>query len=452
MYRRELLGPGSVDKISYTSSVMDDAEIFRYVIITLMVHVNELERVGVLRSDEAGRIRNALRDIWRGGYEPTRLTSYEDVHEYVEAELIRRLGSIGGWVGLGRSRNDHVATAIRLRLRDYLLDLVKTLIELRRTLLNKAIETADQLIIGSTHKQPAQVTTLGHYLLALDELTADFLSTLIHAYEVVDKSPLGTGPLAGVITPIDRVRETGELGFNGVVNNSIYATGSRYFALQTMSLVVSYLVEVGRFINNLEAWLMPQLNYVMADPSHLATSSIMPHKHNPATLEVFRARIGEAVGHLVAFYSIERPVEVGYQLDLQESTRHVWAIMRIAIEGLSILRDFIEGIRVNNDRVNEDISKYPITTAEYAEKVSISSHKPFRDVYNEVARSIRSGDIRSIMLSPLDVLSGKGNIGSPNPAQVRNEAMRRLSDVETISNWLLNNELKVKNVLRVLED
>ncbi|MFP3173322.1 MAG: lyase family protein, partial [Vulcanisaeta sp.] len=132
MYRRELLGSGDLVKVNYTSSIIDDTEIFKYVIAALIVHVNELERQGVLSGDEAGRVREALRGIYRDGYRPGE--GFEDVHEFVEAELIRRVGQVGGWVGLGRSRNDHVATAIRLRLREYMLDLISELIELRKTL------------------------------------------------------------------------------------------------------------------------------------------------------------------------------------------------------------------------------------------------------------------------------------------------------------------------------
>ncbi|MFP3159897.1 MAG: lyase family protein, partial [Vulcanisaeta sp.] len=414
----------------------------------LIVHVNELERQGVLSGDEAGRVREALRGIYRDGYRPGE--GFEDVHEFVEAELIRRVGQVGGWVGLGRSRNDHVATAIRLRLREYMLDLISELIELRKTLLTKAGDAADQLIIGSTHRQPAQVTTLGHYLLALDELTSDLLSLLISSYAIVDRSPLGTGPLAGVLARIDRSREAGELGFGDVVNNSIYATGSRFFMVQVIALIVSYLIEVGRFLNNIEMWLMPQLNYVTADPSHLATSSIMPHKRNPATLEVFRARIGEAVGHLVAMLSIERPVEFGYQLDLQEETRHAWVVMRIAIEGISILRDFVAGLRVNAERVREDLARYPVTTAEYAEFVSISEHRPFREVYNEVARAVRNNELDKVSLNPTRVINEKLNEGSPNPNQVREEAARRFHSIEQLSNWVLDNRNKLLSVLKLL--
>jgi argininosuccinate lyase len=448
MYRKEALGPGDVNKINYISSINDDAEIFKYVVAALIVHVNELEKNGVLSEDEAARIREALRGIYRDGYRPGE--GFEDIHEFVEAELIRRVGQVGGWVGLGRSRNDHVATAIRLRLKEYVLDLMNVLVEFRKTLLNKARETADQLIIGSTHKQPAQVTTLGHYLLALDELTSDLIDLLMASYRVIDKSPLGAGPLAGVLTRIDRRREAEGLGFGGVVNNSIYATGSRFFMTQVLAIIVSYLVEVGRFINNVEMWLMPQLNYVITDPSHLATSSIMPHKRNPATLEVFRARIGEAIGHLMAVLAIERPVEFGYQLDLQEATRHAWAVMRIAIDGISILKDFIEGVKVNSERVGEDLAKYPVTTAEYAEKVSINEHRPFREVYNEVARVIRSNELGKVLLDPVQIINEKLNEGSPNPNQVREEAARRLRSIEQLSNWILNNKNKLLSILKLL--
>jgi Argininosuccinate lyase len=220
--------------------------------------------------------------------------------------------------------------------------------------------------------------------------------------------------------------------------------------VQVIALIVSYLIEVGRFLNNIEMWLMPQLNYVTADPSHLATSSIMPHKRNPATLEVFRARIGEAVGHLVAMLSIERPVEFGYQLDLQEETRHAWVVMRIAIEGISILRDFVAGLRANAERVREDLAKYPVTTAEYAEFVSISEHRPFREVYNEVARAVRNNELDKVSLNPTQVINEKLNEGSPNPNQVREEAARRLHSIEQLSNWVLDNRNKLLSVLKLL--
>ncbi len=442
MYRRELLGTGNVDKIGYTSSVIDDAEIFRYVVITLITHVNELERVGVLKDDVAGNIRDALRDIWRSGYEPGRLVGYEDVHEYVEAELIKRLGSVGGWIGIGRSRNDHVTTAIRLRLRRALLELALLVLRLREVVLNKAVEEHDKVIIGSTHRQPAQVTTLGHYMLYLDSLSGDFLSELMHVFELVNKSPLGSGPLAGTMVSIDRLREARELGFDGVVDNTIYATGSRYFVISAASVIVNYLAEVGRFINNLEMWLMPQLNYVSADPSHLATSSIMPHKRNPATLEVFRARIGEAVGHLMAMYSILRPVESGYQLDLQELTRHLWSIIRIASEGISIFTDFINSVKVNDEGVGESLNKYVVTAAEYAEVVAMREGRPFRDVYNEVARRLRSGarvglDVGDALMKPV--------LGSSNPSLITEYARARLNEVRELTE-------KVSSIINKLND
>ncbi len=440
MYREALLGKGELSKIAYTSSIIDDSEIFRETILALITHVNELERQGILRRDEAKAIRDGLRGIFKDGYRP--IQGYEDVHEYVEAELIRRIGPIGGWVGLGRSRNDHVAAAIRLRLRRMIIELMAEANRLRSTALGKALETLDKPIIGSTHRQPAQAATLAMYMLYIDELTRDFLGSIKEALNVVNRSPLGTGPLAGVLTRLDRVREAGELGFSGIVENPIYATGSRFFALLASSITVSYLVELGRFINTLEMWLMPQLNYINADPSHLATSSIMPHKRNPATLEVFRARIGEAMGHLVALMSIERPVESGYQLDLQEATRHVWAIFKIAKDGLAILADFIKGIDVNVDRVLEDSSKYPITASEYVEERSISEHRPFREVYREAALMIKNGSFKGPSIE--EVLKSKDIISN-----ARSIAESRLREVDEDSKyldklWRLINEAEEK--------
>lgn len=435
MYREGLLGKGELSKIKYTSSLLDDAEIYRETILALITHVNELNKVGVLPSNEAEAIIKALRSLAKEPYKPS--DEYEDVHEYIEAVLIHRLGDAGGWIGLGRSRNDHVATALRLRLRKLIIELASSIIELRRVVLNKAIETADTVIIGTTHRQPAQVTTLGHYMLYLDELSRDFLTSLLSIYEVVNKSPLGSGPLAGTMVKLNRVREAEELAFNGIVENTVYATGSRYFMLASASITVSYLVELGRFINNIEMWLMPQLNYITLEPSHLATSSIMPHKRNPATLEVFRARIGEAVGHLVSMYSIERPVEAGYQLDLQEETRHAWLIMRIAIDGVGMITDLLRGIKVNEGRVKEDLVKYPVTAAEYVELMSISRGIPFRNAHREVAVMIKEG--KNPGINPTEAIRGKEVLGGPNPSIITESAKARLIELSSI-------EAKVKEL------
>ncbi len=239
-------------------------------------------------------------------------------------------------------------------------------------------------------------------------------------------------------------------GFDGVVDNTIYATGSRYFIISAASIIVNYLVEIGRFINNLEMWLMPQLSYVSADPSHLATSSIMPpHKRNPATLEVFRARIGEAVGHLMAMYSILRPVESGYQLDLQELTRHLWSIIRIASEGLSMFTDFISSVKVNDEGVKESLNKYVVTAAEYAEVVAMrEGGRPFRDVYNEVARGgLRSGtrvglDVNNALMKPVH--------GSSNPSLITEHATARLNEVRELTgrvNSIINKLDEIENKL-----
>ncbi|MGC8569897.1 MAG: argininosuccinate lyase [Caldivirga sp.] len=435
VYREGLLGKGDLNKVKYTSSLIDDAEIYKETILALITHVNELSRVGAINSSEAAAIINALRELSKEPYRPS--DEYEDVHEYIEAMLIRRLGNVGGWVGLGRSRNDHVAAALRLKLRRLMLELASSVIELRRVTLSKAIETADAFIIGTTHRQPAQVTTLGHYMLYLDELSSDFIMNLLSIYETVNRSPLGSGPLAGTMVNLNRVREAEDLAFNGIVDNTVYATGSRYFMLTAASITVSYLIELGRFINNIEMWLMPQLNYVTLNPSHLATSSIMPHKRNPATLEVLRARIGEAVGHLMSMYSIERPVEAGYQLDLQEETRHAWLIMRIAIDGVGIMADLIRGISVNKERVKEDLVKYPVTAAEYAELMSISGKVPFRDAHREVAVMVKEG--RSPGIDPAEAIKGKEVLGGPNPSRVTESARARLIDLSSI-------EAKVKEL------
>jgi len=418
LYRRWIGGPG--DLVSrYTSSVSDDSEIGEKVIRIMEAHVRHLSELGLIPREYSEAILRALGDV---KLSELLVGGYEDIHEALEDYLIKRLGPIGGYVGLGRSRNDHVAAAIRLRLLDY-LDLIRDRVRsLRRTLLGLSMKYSGCVMPGFTHSQPAQPITLGHYFLAMDEALMDFESLLNPLRSIVDKSPLGSGAVGGTTVPMDRARLGKYAGFGGVVENTLYATGSRFFMSMAMSLVVSLLLELGRFVEDLINWSSPMIGYIRPSEEHVSTSSIMPHKRNPVTLEVLRARIGEALGHLNAALSIQRNLGTGYSLDLQEATRHLWAIMGICADGLEVLRSFIASASYDCERMRSDASKYPITSSDVAESIAMSRGIPYREAYFAVAR-----DLGSLSLpSPEDSVKSKGILGGPNPSEVLRVAQERL--------------------------
>jgi argininosuccinate lyase len=421
LYRRWIGGSGELVS-RYTSSIVDDAEIGDAVIQVMRAHVKHLGELGLIPRDAEEALLDALAtvkpsDLLGGGY--------EDIHEALEDYLIRKLGELGGWVGLGRSRNDHVAAAVRLRLLDRLDSLGDGIRKLRRTLLRLSIQYSRCIMPGFTHSQPAQPITLGHYFLAMDEALMEFQQLLKPARSIVDKSPLGSGALGGTTVPLDRARLGRHAGFTGVVENTLYATGSRFFANVASSLVVSMLLELGRFVEDLVNWSSPMVGYVVPHEEHVSTSSIMPHKRNPVTLEVFRARVGEALGHLVSLLSIQRNLGTGYSLDLQEATRHLWAIVNIGVEGVGVLRSFLEGAHYDCARMREDASKYPITSSDLAESISMGG-VPYREAYFEVAKGL--GELE--LPSPEDSVGSKRVLGGPNPEEVVRIAQERLRSIE----------------------
>ncbi len=429
LYFRTIMGREPERRtLSYTSSVADDKEIAEDVVLTMMAHVLHLIEAKAMPRGDGCKILRELADLLM---KPEALIreGFEDVHEALEQHLISRIGDAGGWVGVARSRNDHVATAHRLRLRRLAVELLKEMCGLCRALLEKASENIETYMVAFTHQQPAQVTTVAHYLLSVVEMIETHVDHIAYVLErIVNRSPLGSSALAGTIVPIDRRREAELLRFSDVVENTMYAVESRDYFTTMASAVVSFLVELSRLVNDLIVWSMPEVGYVRLPDSHVSTSSIMPHKRNPVTLEVLRARIGEAVGSLMAMYEILRPLGKGYYLDLQELTRHAWKIMHIAIDGVRVLTDLVKKMEFDRERLLKDVSSYPITSAETAERICLETGRPFRLVYAEVARMVREGG--SGLLRPEEVVRMKSCIGSPNPERIRAAIEERLRRME----------------------
>ncbi len=419
-YRRWIGGSGDLVR-RYTSSIRDDAAIAEEVVRVMRAHVAHLVEIGAVPREAGEAVLKALGEV-----DPSDLLrgDFEDVHEALEKWLVDRLGpEVGGWVGLGRSRNDHVAAAIRLAALRRVGALREGVRRLRCVLAERALQYADCAMPSFTHFQPAQVVTFGHYLLAVDELLAEFLHALSGVERLLLRSPLGAGPAGGVQTPVDR-RRLGELaGFVEVVENTLYASGGRFFALALAGVVASFLAELSRVVDDFIRWNSPEFGYVEAPGEHVSTSSIMPHKRNLVTLEVLRARAGEALGHYTALGAVVMKVGLGYSLDLQEATRHLWAVLDIAVEGVEVLRDFVEKMGFNCGRARADAERFFTTSADTAERASLGG-KPFRTAYFELAEAIKRGEAG---LLPVEEALRRPALGSANPEEVRRAASRRLA-------------------------
>ena len=227
--------------------------------------------------------------------------------------------------------------------------------EFRRVLIDKAKEHVKTYMLGYTHLQPAQPISLAHYLLHIEEALANYYKTIRMLWSIwLDKSPLGSGALASTNVPLDRVRLAEKLNFKDVDLNSLYATSSRDFIYTVASILTSLSVTLSRVAEDFILWSTPYYNYVVLPQDHIATSSIMPQKRNPVTLEIVRAKSGENIGYLTSILSIVNCKPTGYQLDLQELSKHLWCIVKNVISAIEILMNIIEKSKFNVEKMMKD--------------------------------------------------------------------------------------------------
>ncbi len=386
LYRKELLGDTEEGVLKYTSSIEEDAEFVEEVVEVLKAHVRELVRGGYVETSVGNEIIEVLNEVLKDPSKVLR-SEFEDVHEGIEAYLRERLGERAGYLALGRSRNDHVATALRLKVIREVKSILNLIREVRKELLNAALNYVNTPIPLFTHEQPAQVGTATYYLLYIDDILRTHYRVLKLVTEVVVKqSPLGCGAIAGTNVCLDRDVLAKELGFNELAENCLYATSTRDFIFLIASVITSLANELSRVFNDLIAWSSPNFSIVSVGSKHLSTSSLMPHKKNPVTLEVLRSWAGESLGELISVATIVKGLHSGYNLDLQEVNKHCFRILRLAKDSLVILKDLISNLSFND--CSKDLSYYLVAT-DIAELIAIKAKVPFREVHKLVAKCFK---------------------------------------------------------------
>jgi len=438
LYREALLGEIPEKILEYISSLDEDRLIVNEVLEVLIAHTKHLMSRGLIPADAGGKILDVLSALLKNP-EPLFDLKVEDVHEAIEVYLRNVLGDEAGWIAIGKSRNDHVAAALRLKTKKLLLVMVGELLKLRTVLLKKSRNYLNILLPVSTHLQPAQVSTVAHYLTYIEEGLTTYTRLLLYIInEVIDKSPLGAAAITSTRAPIDRRELASLAGFSDIVVNTLLATGSRDFIMISSSITASLAVFLSRIAEDMVIWNTPQFNYIKAPKTHLATSSMMPHKKNLVTMEVIRAWGGEAIGHLTAILSIIKSLPSGYNLDLQEVTKHLLRVLQKTIEALTVFRDFIERVEFDPEAISRDMSRYLLTVTDLAEAIALKLGRPYRDVHREVAQVIRDlgeGDLSKVceelsrrlgidvgelqgIADPKSVIDAKPHLGSPNPKMV----------------------------------
>jgi argininosuccinate lyase len=319
---------------------------------------------------------------------------FEDVHAGIESLLIESLGiEAGGRMHMGRSRNDEVATCIRIRLRDDLIRQQALLLKLREVLILLAEEHTESIMPGFTHLQHAQPTTLAHHLLAYEQAFSRDFDRLSEAYARVNLSPLGAAAFASTGYPISREYTASLLGFDGLVTNTMDAVATRDFALEVLSDLSILMATTSRLCEELVFWSTSFVQFVSLDDPFCSTSSIMPQKKNPDTAEIMRGKSGAVFGAFSGAFVTVKGLPMSYNRDLQDLTPHLWRGMQAASESLELLSGMIASATFNTERMSEEAGRGFSTATELADTLVRSYGIPFRTAHNIVGRAVQKGDL-----------------------------------------------------------
>ena len=327
----------------------------------------------------------------------------EDVHLNIERRLTALVGDAGKRLHTGRSRNDQIATDVRLWLRDEIDALAAQLVALRRAFIDLAERHADTIMPGFTHLQVAQPVTFGHHLMAYEAMFARDGERLADCRRRVNRLPLGAAALAGTSYPIDRARVARELGFEALCANSLDAVADRDFAIEFEAAASLVMVHLSRFAEELVLWSSPRFAFVSLADRFCTGSSIMPQKKNPDVPELVRGKSGRVIGHLVALLVLMKGQPLTYNKDNQEDKEPLFDTVDTLADTLAIMTDLVAtGIAANRENMRAAASEGFATATDLADYL-VRRGAPFRDAHEVVARAVRHAEGKGVDLSGLTV-------------------------------------------------
>lgn len=442
---------------TFTASVDVDRRLYQYDIRGSIAHARMLAHVGVLTDEEASAIAAGLetieREIEAGRFDWR--PELEDVHMNIEARLIERIGEVGKKLHTGRSRNDQVATDLRLYLREGIDAARAALRGLQTTLLTVAEREADSIMPGFTHLQIAQPVTFGHHMLAWFEMLARDDERLKQCRTRVNVMPLGAAALAGTSYPIDRTYTARLLGFDAVAENSLDAVSDRDFAIEFVAAAALLMTHLSRMAEELILWSTVQFGFIELTDAYCTGSSIMPQKKNPDVPELVRGKTGRVHGHLVALLTLMKAQPLAYNRDNQEDKVPVFDTLDTVLGCLTVYAGLIGSLRVKRDVLARAAAQGFATATDLADYL-VRKGVAFRDAHEIVGRLVRRGvetgqDLTQMPLGELQQASAaieadvytvltlegsvrlRDHIGGTAPAQVRaaiKRARQRLAVME----------------------
>lgn len=424
------LAPSRREIIEFASSIKSDEKILRHIIDINRAHVIMLIEKGIIGKSDGSKILNALLNLREN---PVIRLDVEDAHMLVEEEVIRKAGlEIGGNLNLAKSRNDQVATALRMELRNEILNLIELIVNLQDSLLHLAEKNIETIIPGYTHLQQAQPTTFAHYLLAQFDVLERNIWRLIDAYRRINLSPMGAGALATSSFPISRERVAELLGFEGLVENSIDAVSSRDFLLETLAILSILAVDLSRFAEDLIIWSSMEFSLLEIPDEFASTSSIMPQKKNPEVLEVIRARMSHILGDFTASSIIMKALPSTYNMDFQEATPKLWDVIKTMKENLVMLSELVRNIEIK-----ENILKKPSTSflaaTELANMLVRNYKVPFRTAHKIVGALVKRliEDGKTLLDATPELLSEVSSVFLQKPLIIKSGDLEKAADLKS---------------------
>ena len=370
---------------AFGRSIEIDAELALDDLDGSIAHVRGLGRAGILTAAEVTAVVDGLaelrRDVESGElhWDP----ALEDVHLNLEAALVERIGPLAGKLHTGRSRNDQVATDLRLWTRRAIDRLDAALVAFEDALVDLAERMGDAVLAGTTHTQPAQPVLFGHHLLAYVEMAERDRGRLADARRRLNVSPLGSGALAGAGYPLDRAATAADLGFDGPTANSLDAVGDRDFVVETLAAVALGMVHLSRLAEEIAWWSNPRFGYVRVADAYSTGSSMMPNKRNPDPAELIRGRTAAAIGAVTGLLTLLKGLPLGYQRDLQEDKPALFAAVAAYEAALAILAGLIVTMTVDRARM-ADAAADGYTTATALADALVRRGVPFRTAHHVV--------------------------------------------------------------------
>jgi argininosuccinate lyase len=397
----------------FTASVGFDRRLAKYDIEASLAHARMLAAQGIVSRRDLAAISRGLSRISKeieGGRFRWSLEA-EDVHLNIERRLTALVGEAGKRLHTARSRNDQVATDLRLWLRAEIDELRALIADLERALLDQAARHAELVMPGFTHLQIAQPVTFGHHLLAYVEMLERDRQRLLEIRKRTNQLPLGAAALAGTSFPIDRKRVARELGFDGLCENSLDAVSDRDFAVEFCAAAALAMVHLSRLAEELVLWANPRFGFVRLPEAYCTGSSIMPQKRNPDVPELVRGKSGRVIGALVSLLALMKAQPLAYNKDNQEDKEALFDAVDTLKECMAIFSGLVEGLEPEAKAMRVAVLEGHATATDLADYL-VRKGMAFRDAHQVVGRAVRAAeqagvDLASLPLKTLQQFSSK---------------------------------------------